>query len=191
MTIPQTVAEILRHHVKLEVEGIDRMYLNVYVPALQRVLGVVGFFRNHRGEVYAASPLMDRMTKPFVAGIERFAKDHGIEVVTFEKGQRKDDVMKTRLKSFTAKDGVVFIGKAQEKAKVLRTQKRKNPTTGQSYPWLVPSTAMGSMTYDLRRLPHRSWRLEDCQLSTMNCRRRLGRTVKRDSLRSNMDAQDD
>jgi hypothetical protein len=32
MSLPQTVAEVLREHVTLEVEGIDRMYLNVYVP---------------------------------------------------------------------------------------------------------------------------------------------------------------
>ena len=34
MSIPRTVAEVIREHVCLEVEGIDRMYLNVYVPAL-------------------------------------------------------------------------------------------------------------------------------------------------------------
>ncbi len=30
--IAQSVADILSHHVKLSVEGIDRMYLNVFVP---------------------------------------------------------------------------------------------------------------------------------------------------------------
>jgi hypothetical protein len=30
--IAQGVADILSHHVKLSVEGIDQMYLNVYVP---------------------------------------------------------------------------------------------------------------------------------------------------------------
>jgi hypothetical protein len=34
---PQNVAEVLRDHVVLELEGIDRMYLNVYVPVLQAV----------------------------------------------------------------------------------------------------------------------------------------------------------
>lgn len=29
MSIPRSVAEVIRHHVTLEVEGIDRMYLNV------------------------------------------------------------------------------------------------------------------------------------------------------------------
>ena len=43
MSIPRTVAEVIREHVCLEVEGIDRMYLNVYVPALQRKGGVASF----------------------------------------------------------------------------------------------------------------------------------------------------
>jgi hypothetical protein len=34
--MPHAVATILREHVMLEVESIDRMYLNVYVPQLQR-----------------------------------------------------------------------------------------------------------------------------------------------------------
>jgi len=34
--IAQSVAKIMDDHVSLSVEGIDRMYLNVYVPTLQR-----------------------------------------------------------------------------------------------------------------------------------------------------------
>jgi len=41
--IAQSVSEILSHHVKLTVEGIDRMYLNIYVPRLQCETGIVGF----------------------------------------------------------------------------------------------------------------------------------------------------
>jgi hypothetical protein len=33
--IAQSVAEIVSRHVKLTVEGIDRLYLNVFVPGLQ------------------------------------------------------------------------------------------------------------------------------------------------------------
>ena len=46
MKIAQTVAEILDSHVTLEVECIDRMYLNLYVPGLQHVNGAVGFSFN-------------------------------------------------------------------------------------------------------------------------------------------------
>jgi hypothetical protein len=35
MKLPRSVAEVLRDHVTLEVEGIDRMYLNAVVPILQ------------------------------------------------------------------------------------------------------------------------------------------------------------
>jgi hypothetical protein len=43
------VADILSHHVKLSVEGIDPMYLNIDVPQLQREQGIVWFFPGHRG----------------------------------------------------------------------------------------------------------------------------------------------
>jgi hypothetical protein len=42
---------------------------------------------------------------------------------------------------------VLFVGKAQEKATVFRTEKRRNPQTGQPYPWLVRSTAMVNHYY--------------------------------------------
>ena len=53
MSVPRSVAELLKEHVTLEVEGIDRMYLNVYIPKLQRETGVASFFRFHRGHRFA------------------------------------------------------------------------------------------------------------------------------------------
>jgi hypothetical protein len=50
-------------------------------------------------------------------------------------------------KRFVGREGVLFIGKAQEKARVFRTQKRRNPQTGATFPWLVPSTAMVNQFY--------------------------------------------
>ena len=44
MSIPRRVAEVLNEHVTLEVEGIDLMYLNVYVPQLQLQPGVATVF---------------------------------------------------------------------------------------------------------------------------------------------------
>ena len=73
MSLPRTVSEILREHVTLETEGIDRMYLNVYVPILQREQGISWFFRAHRGHAFASSALMAPITKAFVAKIEAFA----------------------------------------------------------------------------------------------------------------------
>jgi hypothetical protein len=147
MKIAQSMAGILNEHVTLEVEGIDRMYLNVYVPQLQCEHGVVQFFRVHRKQPWASSALMSPMSRQFVAAMDRFIKDEGIEVVQFRKGQRKDDVMADRLRRFEAEEGIVFIGKAQEKTSVFRTEKRRNPRTGQSYPWIVKSSAMVNHFY--------------------------------------------
>jgi hypothetical protein len=147
MSLPRSVADILREHVTLEVEGIDRMYLNVYVPGLQYESGVAGFFRRHRKQPFASSALMDPISKAFVAAMQAFVHAQGVPLIAFEKGQRKDDVMAEHLRRFTAPEGVVFVGRAQEKTTVLRTEKRRNPTTGQAYPWLVRSTAMVNHFY--------------------------------------------
>ena len=72
MSLPRSVAEILREHVTLEVEGIDRMYLNAYVPGLQYESGVAAFFRRHRGQPFASSALMEPISKAFFAAIHAF-----------------------------------------------------------------------------------------------------------------------
>jgi len=147
MNIAQSVADVLKNHVTLEVEGIDRMYLNVYVPQLQREGGVVSFFRQHRGHPFASSALMEPISKAFAAAIEAFVAEYDIPVVTFRKGQRKDDIAAQYLAHFEPEEGVVFLGKAQEKTAVFRTEKRRNPQTGQCYPWIVRSTAMVNHFY--------------------------------------------
>jgi hypothetical protein len=137
MTVPRSVAEVLSDHVTLEVECIDRMYLNLYVPQLQYASGVVGFFKGHRGATFASSALMDPMTRGFVTDVEAFVGRLGVDLVTFEKGQRKDDVALSYLANFEGDEGVLFVGKAQEKTTAYRTEKRRNPETGRPYPWIV------------------------------------------------------
>jgi DNA-binding HxlR family transcriptional regulator len=143
----QSVAEVLRDHVVLELEGIDRMYLNVYVPRLQTVEGVLGFIRRHRGHKVASTAMVEPITRAFVSAIDRFVAENGIPVVNFEKGQRKDDVAARFRTAFTGEEGVLFVGKAQEKCRVYRTEKRRNPKTGVSYAWIVKSTAMVNHYY--------------------------------------------
>ena len=147
VSLPRTVAEILQKHVTLEVESIDRMYLNVYVPQLQTERGAAAFFRFHRGQPFASSALMAPMTKSFVERIEQFAEQEGVPIVPFAKGQRKDDIAAKYRSEFQRKEGVLFVGKAQEKAGVFRTERRKNPETGKSYPWVVRTTAMVNHYY--------------------------------------------
>ena len=145
--IAQSVADILGRHVRLAVEGIDRMYLNIYVPQLQSERGVVRFFREHRGQPLPSAALMSPISRTFVAMLERFVVQHEIPLVQFRKGQRKDTVMAEYLGKFHQQEGVVFVGKAQEKTPVFRTEKRRSPVTGLPYPWIVRSTAMVNHYY--------------------------------------------
>jgi hypothetical protein len=147
MSLPRSVAEVLKSHVTLEVEGIDRMYLNVYQPRLQTDRGVASFFRFHRGELFASSALMNPMSKSFIAAVDRFVKREQVPLITFTKGQRKDDVTQEYRSRFSKPEGIVVVGKAQEKTPVFRTEKRRNPETGRTYPWIVRTTAMVNHYY--------------------------------------------
>ncbi len=147
MTLPRSAAEVLADHVVWELECIDRLYLNLYVPKLMFANGIAYFFREHRGQPFVSSVLMDRMTKDFVAAIHRYIDDHGIDLVQFRKGERKDDVAQRYLAGDDGSEGPLFVGRAQEKANVFRTQKRRNPVTGKTYPWLVADTAMVNHFY--------------------------------------------
>src|SRR5437870_9469976 len=90
MSIPRSVAEVIRDHVTLEVEGIDRMYLNVYQPKLQTEKQAACFFRYHRGQPVASSSLMGVMTNEFLRQVDDFLAQQQIPVVAFQKGPRKD-----------------------------------------------------------------------------------------------------
>ena len=93
MSLPRSVADVLNQHVTLEVECIDRMYLNVYQPRLQYDQGVVNFFRFHRGHTFASSALMQPISDAFIADVERFVKRHRVPLITFHKGERKEDIV--------------------------------------------------------------------------------------------------
>jgi hypothetical protein len=146
MTLPRTVADVLSDHVAFEVESIDRMYLNVWVPGLAHGGGVAGFFVGHRGHKYATTALMDPITKTFVADIHHFIAARDLELVHFGK-ERKDDVTQKFLAGFGPGEGVLYVGRAQEKAAVWGTQRRRNPASGQSYAWLVRSSALVNHFY--------------------------------------------
>src|SRR6195256_307650 len=147
MSVARSVADVLRDHGVLELEAIDRMYLNVYVPHLQTARAVVGYLHVHRGQRFASTTAVVPMSEAFVRNIEQFVADEGIDLVSFAKGERKDDVTQKYLRSFRRSEGVLYVGKAQEKARVMRTERRRSRFTGGTYPWIVESTAMVNHYY--------------------------------------------
>lgn len=149
MTLPRTVAEVLTDHVTFEVECIDRMYLNCYVPGLQYPAGLVAYVHNQLGlPIASTAPLAD-ITRAFDAAVHRYAREGDIPWVDFKKGQRKDEVMHEHLAAFEAAgrtEGVLLVGRAQEKVNLFRTQKRHR-ADGAPYPWIVPATGVVNQFY--------------------------------------------
>jgi hypothetical protein len=146
MSVTRSVADVLRNHVTLEVESIDRMYLNVYQPKLQTEKQAACFFRFHRGQPVASSALMGVMTNAFLRQVDTFVEEHQIPVVCFRKKQRKDDVAAAYRAKFQGGEGVLFLGKAQEKVTIFRTEKRTG-SDGQKYPWIVKSATPVNQFY--------------------------------------------
>jgi hypothetical protein len=149
MTLPRSVADVLSDHVVFELESIDRLYCNLYVPQLQRAEGIVGFIRGHLGQPIASTAVIAPMSRDFVARLRGFADQRGVPRIDFARGQRKDDVMHEYLARFEASgrtEGVLFIGRAQEKNTVFRTEKRR-AADGRAYPWIVRATSVVNQFY--------------------------------------------
>jgi hypothetical protein len=146
MTVARSVADVLTDHVVFEVECIDRMYLNVYVPQLQYPAGLVGFVHRQLGLSIASTAPLAPISEAFGAAMRRFAGERGVPWIDFVKGQRKDEIMHAHLAAFTAKEGVLFIGRAQEKTALFRTEKRRN-AEGVAYPWIVKATGVVNHFY--------------------------------------------
>ena len=54
--------------------------------------------------------------------------------------------MHAHLATFTGEEGVLFIGRAQEKTHLFRTERRRD-AQGNSYPWIVKTTGVVDQFY--------------------------------------------
>ena len=108
---------------------------------------MAGFVRGHLGYRFASTKQVAEMTEAFIESIMQFGLDHQIDLVRFKKGQRKDDVMQARLRAFKKnhQEGVVFIGVAQEKARVPRTVRKAFGNS--TIPWIDYSSANVNFYY--------------------------------------------
>lgn len=119
-----TIHELIRDHVTLEVECLDRLYLNGFVPQLQMPGQLVSFLTQHRGFRIPSPAVLQKMTDRFRRSVESFAEAGKIPVVQFKPKVRKDSVAAKHRARFGEREGVVFIGVAQEKAQAFRAAKR-------------------------------------------------------------------
>ena len=117
------INEILRDHVTLDVECVDRIYLNGYIPNLQ-VPGQLVSFLHHRGYQIPSPAMLGKMTDEYKAAVEAFAKENGVPLFHFERGVRKDDIAAEYRARHGKQEGVLFIGVAQERAYAYKARKR-------------------------------------------------------------------
>ena len=111
-----TVNDLLEGHVGLDIESLDRVYLNGYVPNLQVGGQVVSFMTQHLGFPIPSPAIMEKIGTSFRRAVRAFAAAKQVPVVMFGKDVRKHDVMGPYLRqqAETGRSGVAAIGVAQE-----------------------------------------------------------------------------
>jgi hypothetical protein len=121
-----TVPELLDGHTVLDIECLDRIYLNGYVPALQVGGQVITFLHGHPGMRIASPAVLEQIGTRFRQAVARFAEMNDIPVIKFKKGTRKIDVMRPLLEraARAGRSRVVAIGRAQEFQHVWDARKR-------------------------------------------------------------------
>lgn len=111
-----TVNDLLQGHVGLDIECLDRIYFNGYVPTLQYGGHVSSFMSEHLGLPIPWPAVMEKIGTRFRRWVADFAPRHQIPLVRFAKADRKQDVMRPCLaqQARTGQPGVAAIGMAQE-----------------------------------------------------------------------------
>ena len=130
-----TAGEILDEHAALDIECLDRVYLNAYVPVLQSSGQVVAFMTQHLGLPIPSPAIFDKIGQRFRRSVESFAEANDIPWVRFAKGDRKADVMRPHLdrQAATGRSGVAAIGVAQEFQRVWAAYRRETRTAAPQF----------------------------------------------------------
>jgi hypothetical protein len=111
-----TVNDVLDGHVVLDIECLDRIYLNAYVPILQTSSQVVAFLSGHLGFPFPSPVLFRQKGDRFRKAVMSFADANDIPRIKFDKDEARLEVMQPHLASQagTGRSGVAAIGVAQE-----------------------------------------------------------------------------
>jgi hypothetical protein len=117
------IPELLDGHVTLEVECLDRLYLNGYIGGLATAGGLVTFMRVQLGKPIASPVVLGQVTEKFRDAVKRHAERQQIPIYQFQHKERKDDIANDFRRQRGVRDQVVFIGVAQEKAKAFNGTK--------------------------------------------------------------------
>src|SRR5580704_4380360 len=118
-----TIPELLDGHVTLEVECLDRLYLNGYIGKLATGLGLVLFMREQLGKPVPSPVVLGQISEKFREAVKSLGEREQIPVCQFRHKERKDDIAKQFRRQRPSRDAIVFIGVAQEKAQAFNGRK--------------------------------------------------------------------
>jgi len=119
----KSIPELLDGHVTLEVECLDRLYLNGYIGQLATGIGLVVFMREQLGKPVPSPAVLGQMSEKFREAVKELAEREKIPVCQFRHKERKDDIAEEYRGRRKVRDGIVFIGVAQEKAQAFNGKK--------------------------------------------------------------------
>ena len=118
-----TIPELLKEHVTLEVECLDRLYLNGYIGTLATSGGLVTFMREQLGKPIPSPVVLGQVTEKFRDAVKTMVERDRIPLYQFNHKERKDDIANDFRRKRGIRDGVVFVGVAQEKAQTFQGKK--------------------------------------------------------------------
>ncbi len=126
------INDVLAGHVSLEVECVDRLYINAYCPLLQVGGQVVRFLTGHLGHPVPSPTLFRKIGNRFRCEVDRFAASAGVPVLHLKKpdrsrwDDRKLDHVRPHLDRAAREQhfGVVAIVVAQEFQRVTGARNR-------------------------------------------------------------------
>src|SRR3954465_10733527 len=123
ISLMASIPELLKGHITLEVECLDRLYLNGYIGSLATSGGLVTFLREQLGKPIPSPVVLGQVTEKFREAVKRLAEREQIPLYQFDHRERKDDVANRFRKQRGVRDGIVLIGVAQEKAQAWNGRK--------------------------------------------------------------------
>ena len=150
LTATTNINEVLDGHVSLELDCIDRLYLNAYVPILQ-VGPQVNRFCAHRGQPIGSPAVIEKIGNAFRAEVKAFAQRRGIPILRLAKPDRTrwDDRKLDHVRPYLERAeqrrrfGVVAIVTAQEFQWVYSATKKIGTTNGVWFDWAKAERRVG------------------------------------------------
>ena len=113
----------------------DRIVILGHLPLLTRPENIVHFFRDVHGVGAITKEVLRQRTIEYNQWVEAFARNHHIPIEWAEKGVRKEDYVRPRLRQMERRQhfGVYFILKSMEVGTNFRVAMPKYPTADPDY----------------------------------------------------------